>query len=110
MAFHRVRRALASWLRTATFLLFAGAALITNGCQPETILCTISCPVYQPPQTPMPEWPKPCGGTRDVACSSDARSQDGRWQIPKNISESSAAPSATTTSWPTAPYRAARHG
>src|SRR4026207_525811 len=33
-------------------------------CSQPGVLRTISCPVYQAPQTPMPEWPKECGGTR----------------------------------------------
>ena len=49
--------------RASIVALLAFLALLHIGCQP-TILSTISCPVYQPPQTPLPEWPKECGGTR----------------------------------------------
>lgn len=34
--------------------------------QQPSILETISCPVYQAPETPHPSWPRQCGGQRDV--------------------------------------------
>jgi hypothetical protein len=49
-----------AWL----FALLALFALVPTACQQSQILSTVSCPVYQPPQTPQPEWPKQCGGTR----------------------------------------------
>jgi len=44
--------------------MLAALAMLPAACTQPTILSTISCPVYQPPETPMPEWPKECGGTR----------------------------------------------
>jgi len=48
-------------LATFAITLAAGSA----GCA-QCTLQTISCPVYQPPQTPQPDWPIQCGGTRQV--------------------------------------------
>lgn len=52
-------------------LLLAGlsrAALLWETNQGNTVeLVTISCPVYQAPATPMPEWPTVCGGQRAVS-------------------------------------------
>jgi hypothetical protein len=43
----------------------AAIALTAIGCAPQpSILSTISCPVYVPPETPQPNWPKACGGER----------------------------------------------
>lgn len=45
------------------------AALVSSSCSaPKAILCTISCPVYQPPETPHPDWPTQCGGHQEPAC------------------------------------------
>jgi hypothetical protein len=45
-------------------LVLAALASIPAACQQPQILSTISCPVYVPPETPRPEWPKQCGGQR----------------------------------------------
>lgn len=53
-----------SRLRGSMLATIAALAMLPAACSQPTILRTISCPVYVPPQTPMPEWPKECGGTR----------------------------------------------
>lgn len=45
-------------------VLLIGMALLPAGCNQPTILSVQTCPVYQPPETPRPEWPKVCGGQR----------------------------------------------
>jgi|GEM_PF-5543864 hypothetical protein len=64
MALHPATRRHVPRHRASLLALLAALAILPAACSPETILSTISCPVYQPPQTPMPEWPKQCGGTR----------------------------------------------
>jgi hypothetical protein len=55
-------------LLIACFL--CAAAIVSSGCGPREVLCTISCPVYQPPEKPDPAWPRQCGGQRDPVCYS----------------------------------------
>jgi hypothetical protein len=55
-----------------------GLAVSLAGCGPQTILCTISCPVYQPPETPHPDWPRQCGGQSDPGCYSGTLRIDGK--------------------------------
>jgi hypothetical protein len=50
--------------RAGLFALLVMLAMLPAACDQPRVLSTVSCPVYQPPQTPQPEWPKQCGGTR----------------------------------------------
>ena len=50
--------------RARLLALLAVLALASAACEQPRILSTVSCPVYQAPQTPDPAWLKQCGGTR----------------------------------------------
>jgi hypothetical protein len=60
----RRRPTLPDMRRFTISLFLIGAALIPSACTPPTILSVQTCPVYQPPETPHPDWPKVCGGQR----------------------------------------------
>ena len=45
-------------------VVLAALAMVPLACQQTQILSTLSCPVYVAPESPQPNWPKQCGGTR----------------------------------------------